>query len=343
MQNTGWVKLHREIMDKAIWQNATSNDLKLALTILLKANYKKEEFSNKTGTNIIVEIGQMVTGREQLSRFSGLSLQNIRTSLEHLRNLGFLTSTSTNHGTIISVCNYSTYQDLEDIKDIKDTQVTSNLTSNLTSTSTSNLTTIKEVKEVKEIKEVNNLTPPTSSNNILDKEEISLLEDLSFAEVKQAMKEKQEKPKAKQYTPVECVRDTDKIKLMQFKIEYPEDLIEYWYDILNTFELNLYQSNDEKTANADFACANDMLINKAVSIEKLKEILFDYAVSKFLHANYKKEYKAKHFSPVLARLSAVYKHMVALKYVNKVERIKKGGDLTFEERLAQYKREIGKS
>ena len=333
MQNTGWVKLHREVMKKALWQNI--NDWRLAETILMQANYEKGEFLSRKGAKIIVEIGQMITGLNQLSLLSGLSLQNVRTSLEHLKKLEFLTLTSTHHGTIISVCNYSTYQGYEDTNN-------TNQHANQHRGNTE-VTTIKEVKEVKEVKEIKELTPPTSSNNILDKEEISLLEDLSLAEVKKVMKEKQEKPKPKQYTPVECVRDTDKIKLMQYKIETPEDLIEYWYDILNTFELNLYQSNDEKTANADFACANDMLINKAVSIEKLKEVLFDYAVSKFLHANYKKEYKAKHFSPVLARLSAVYKHMVALKYVNKVERIKKGGDLTFEERLAQYKREIGKS
>ena len=104
----GYIKLWRKIQDESWYTQPLT--CHLAVHLILKANHKDKKFIwNRK--EITVNRGQLVTGRDILSRETGLSHRNIRTSLEILKNCDFLTIKSTNKFSIITICNYGKYQD----------------------------------------------------------------------------------------------------------------------------------------------------------------------------------------------------------------------------------------
>lgn len=111
----GYVKNWRKIKDEPWYtQPLTAH---LAQHLIREANHKDKQVL-WNGRLITVKRGQLITGRDRLSRDTGLSQQNIRTSLEILKKCEFLTIKSTNKFSIITICNYGKYQD----KDIESNQ-----------------------------------------------------------------------------------------------------------------------------------------------------------------------------------------------------------------------------
>lgn len=58
--------------------------------------------------------GQIVTGIKSLSSDLGLSIQQARTALKHLKSTGEITIQPTNRFSIVTICNYEKYQDREE-------------------------------------------------------------------------------------------------------------------------------------------------------------------------------------------------------------------------------------
>ncbi len=105
----GYVLLHRAILDSSLW-DARPEVLKLALTILLKANWKRGETMNGSG-RVIVERGQLMTSLPALCRDSQIhSIQTIRSCLTRLKRVSFLSWESTARFRMITVTNYDRYQ-----------------------------------------------------------------------------------------------------------------------------------------------------------------------------------------------------------------------------------------
>lgn len=100
---SGWIKLHYKIADWE-WYKDT-NTMRLFLHILLKANYTAKRWQ---GLDILP--GQFVTSRETLAFETGLSEQQIRTSLNKLKSTSEITSTTTSKYTLITVSNWIEYQ-----------------------------------------------------------------------------------------------------------------------------------------------------------------------------------------------------------------------------------------
>lgn len=65
---------------------------------------------DKFHSGILIQRGQMIVGRKQLSETWKLSEQNVRTILKNLEKDGFLTTQTSNLGTIVTVLNYDIYQ-----------------------------------------------------------------------------------------------------------------------------------------------------------------------------------------------------------------------------------------
>lgn len=103
----GWIKIHRSLLDWEWYQD--TNCVRLALHFLLKANYQPKKWKG-----IIIDRGQLVTTRGQLSEETGLSEMQIRTAIDKLDNCGFITKSGTRKYTIITVCNYDLYQQAQD-------------------------------------------------------------------------------------------------------------------------------------------------------------------------------------------------------------------------------------
>lgn len=113
--SAGWICLHRELMDKPVWFNSSPIQKTILITLLFMANHKPKQWEWQ-GKKFICERGQMITSLPSLAEKcgSGVSIQNIRTSLKRFESLGFLTDESTKQGRLITICNYDKYQNAED-------------------------------------------------------------------------------------------------------------------------------------------------------------------------------------------------------------------------------------
>ena len=63
---------------------------------------------------IELEAGQCITSREKISQSTGLSIQEVRTSIARLKSTNEITTKTTNKYTIVTITNYVNYQGLED-------------------------------------------------------------------------------------------------------------------------------------------------------------------------------------------------------------------------------------
>jgi len=127
---SGWIKLHRQITDWEWYDD--HNTFRLFMHLLLKANHKERSYRG-----VKIEVGCVMTGRELLSKETGLSVQQIRTCLERLKSTNEITIKSNKQGTIIQVVKY------------KDYQVTTNESTTNQPTSNQQVTTNKNVNKEK--------------------------------------------------------------------------------------------------------------------------------------------------------------------------------------------------
>ena len=98
-----YVKLFRKIIN---WRWFTDvNTCHLFIVCVLKANWKAGYWKGQP-----YDRGQFYTSLESLSEISGLSVQEVRTSLKKLKSTNDLTDISTNRNRLITVVNYDSYQ-----------------------------------------------------------------------------------------------------------------------------------------------------------------------------------------------------------------------------------------
>lgn len=152
---SGWIKLHRELIEKSIWLNSTPEQKAVLITILLKANHKDTtwEFGGRV---FKCNPGQFVTSLSSLALTSGVTIQNVRTAIDKFEKYDFLTNVSTKTGRLITVVNWEIYQcddvttNKEPNKELTKSQQRANkeLTNRLTPNKN------KEIKNFKE-KEIN--------------------------------------------------------------------------------------------------------------------------------------------------------------------------------------------
>lgn len=103
----GHIKLHRSIFDWEWWDDI--NTFRLFMTILLLANWKGKKWHGK-----LIRRGQLWTSIPTLSERSGLTIQQTRTALNHLKSTGEITDKPTRDGRLITVVNYGKYQSADE-------------------------------------------------------------------------------------------------------------------------------------------------------------------------------------------------------------------------------------
>lgn len=133
--NEGWICLHRRLK-KWRWYH----DINTRITFihcLLSANYEDGYFQNE-----VIKRGSFVTSLTKLSKEIGITVQSLRTSLEHLKLTNELTIKTTNKFTVITVINYNSYQDYnkEDNNQLTNNQQSTN--NNITNKQYNNITSI---------------------------------------------------------------------------------------------------------------------------------------------------------------------------------------------------------
>ncbi len=111
MEHNGWIKLHRILLDKAIWKDSSPEQKTILITLLLMANHTESEWEWK-GDRYQCFPGQFRTSLESIAAAcgKGISIQNVRTALKKFEKYGFLTNESTKAGRLITICNWEFYQ-----------------------------------------------------------------------------------------------------------------------------------------------------------------------------------------------------------------------------------------
>jgi hypothetical protein len=99
----GFIKIHRSLLEWEWWDD--KNTFRLFMTILLLANWKDKRWHGK-----VIPRGSFWTSLETLSKKSGLTLKQTRTSLNKLIATGEVTSKGANDGRLITVAKYDFYQ-----------------------------------------------------------------------------------------------------------------------------------------------------------------------------------------------------------------------------------------
>ena len=99
----GFITIHRQILDWEWYKNV--NTVCLFIHLLLTANFVEGRFEGKT-----VKRGQLVTSLTSLAIGTGLSVQEVRTALSHLKSTGEITDESCSKYRVITIVKYDNYQ-----------------------------------------------------------------------------------------------------------------------------------------------------------------------------------------------------------------------------------------
>lgn len=127
MNQLGWVKMHRSMLD---WEwYSDINVCRLFMHMILKANHKDGKWRG-----ILIKRGQTLTSLNTLESETGLSKSQIRTAIKKLISTREIAQQSHSQHTVFTVINYDSYQGDDTQSSItvtsgshtSDTRVTSN-------------------------------------------------------------------------------------------------------------------------------------------------------------------------------------------------------------------------
>ncbi len=103
MNNNGWIKIYYKIEEWDWFDDV--NTLATFIHILLMANWEDKKWHG-----ILIKRGSLVTSRGILAKKIGISVQQLRTSLDRLISTKEITKSTTANYTVISINNYEDYQ-----------------------------------------------------------------------------------------------------------------------------------------------------------------------------------------------------------------------------------------
>ena len=134
-----FIKLYKKML-KWEWYDDPNTKI-LFLHCLLKANWEQTKWHG-----IEIEPGQFITSLKTLAKEVKLSIQQVRTAIEHLESTGEITSKPQSKYRIITVNSWGCYQgsNKQSNKQVTNKQQASN----------KQVTTVKEIKEIKEKEEL---------------------------------------------------------------------------------------------------------------------------------------------------------------------------------------------
>lgn len=103
MNDSGYIKLHRQIMKWEWYQNPSV--FRLFIHLLLSANFVDGRFEGRE-----IRRGQLVTSQPKLATGTLLSVQQVRTALDHLKSTGEITVEQQARYSVITIVKYDLYQ-----------------------------------------------------------------------------------------------------------------------------------------------------------------------------------------------------------------------------------------
>ena len=108
---SGWIKLHRKILDNWIWDDPEK--LRAWLDILLMVNHEDKQIAFN-GHIITIHKGQKLTSLMKLADRWGWTRNRVDRFLRLLDEAGMVKANRTPNGTVLTVINWAFYQDTRD-------------------------------------------------------------------------------------------------------------------------------------------------------------------------------------------------------------------------------------
>jgi hypothetical protein len=105
MNDIGWIKLHRKLIDWEWYKDV--NTFKLFLHLLLKANTETKKWQGQT-----INRGQLITSLKNLSHETGLTEKEVRTAISKLEKTKEVGKQTTSVNTTLTMLNYDLYQSM---------------------------------------------------------------------------------------------------------------------------------------------------------------------------------------------------------------------------------------
>lgn len=103
MANTGWIKLHRSILN---WEwGDDPKSFKLFLWLMIHVNYEPKKWHG-----MVIQPGEIVTSLDNISDATKLTKREIRTRLDNFEKTGEIAKQTTNKFTKITLSNWSKFQ-----------------------------------------------------------------------------------------------------------------------------------------------------------------------------------------------------------------------------------------
>ena len=143
MSAPGWIKIHRALLDH--WCATEPEALAVWVRLLCEANFEDKK-ANVYGQLVEVKRGQVVYGRKEFSKRSGVTEMKLRRIMSVLESDGMIIQHKSSKFTLVSITYYDEYQDANQ-------QTTSKQPANNQQT-----TTPKEVKNLRS-KETDHSSP----------------------------------------------------------------------------------------------------------------------------------------------------------------------------------------
>ena len=101
---SGWICLHRKLLD---WEWYSDHNTKiLFIHCLLRANHSDAKWKGQN-----VNRGQFISSLESLSRETGLTISQVRTSIKKLKSTNEIAEKSQARNRVVTVLGYDAYQD----------------------------------------------------------------------------------------------------------------------------------------------------------------------------------------------------------------------------------------
>lgn len=106
---SGWVKLHRQILDSSLWQNP--NAFLVFTYLLLRAAHVPKKFPFN-GKDLDLQAGELISSHDsiRIGMAGALSIKQIRTALNYLKETDRVAIKTTTKFSVISITNWDFYQ-----------------------------------------------------------------------------------------------------------------------------------------------------------------------------------------------------------------------------------------